>query len=236
MSSKVILCFTVILIIISSTFAREKITPERQKSIIEKIRKLQNKQYLKYWGYKISLVEETSEYNSKTGKLLKKNKVEMTKKIPLYGKATILNVKKYIINGTRKPIDEFKPRDETVFYNAFDKNGHRYYKIRIKGLKKINNTLCYAVNIIPLNNTKKHLRATLYYSKKYLRLLEMDATPAKLDFGVKKICIKVKFKPFNDIDLPVKTYVRVFVDVFLFYPNRKLIITSSALEHNLINN
>ena len=203
------------------------------REVLEKAYNKYKNFYNRYSGVRSRRVNYMREYDADSGQ--KVNFYESTIiRTQFFYKPPVVKPISLKINGTSRPISEFKKRKEKSFWPIFDVNGRKNYNLKINKIIKFRGKDCYVISVIPRQKTEKHVRGQVFMDAKTLNIEMFSGTTAVFSTGVKDISFKLYFK--NVKGWPVvshgSSYVRVYFP--LVQPHRKLKLNFKASGHRLV--
>jgi len=186
-----------------------------------------------YKGVRSRQRVEIKEYKYTSGAYQRRKTIDRVQTGSFYQPPTvqILSCKidgKSVAAGECRPKHKRKPS-----YPVFDKDSARHYRLSIAGKVKVNNKLCYRVEVRAKKQTKRHFVGQMYFTVEGLRLVKLVGSIADYPFGLKKLLLKFYFKELGKHDVVSWGYVDLGVRVPLLV-NLRAVTTFFARDHRLI--
>ncbi len=224
------LCMSLLFIIIFSAdlFSEEKISPEKSKEIIDKLRAVETQYYKKYRGIEYLRTEIIKEYDPSGDKLLSTSTLLVSRKEYFYEEPEY-KVMKYVKDGKEMKPAEYKKSKSLPLYPVFDENGKYRYDSLIEGYETIDGKKCYRIKISPKEATKRHFMGYCYYDVKNLKAIKSDSTLGKLTFGSKEFSFKALLKTKDDYSF-VQEFIQVMRIKIPLVVDRRMIITGKTIN------
>jgi len=223
----------ILLLIISPTFANQKIDKLEQKKIIKTIIKKEIKNKKKYNSVTALRKTKLKIYNYKENKLL--DTIESKVLLTRHFNNTKIKIKVllYKKNGEILSPDKYKKSEKGNIIDVFSKKGLKEYRLVFGGFKTIGKIRTYIIKVIPLKKTKHHFSGKMFYDIQNLSLVAIEGRPVKSSFPVEKIYIYMEFKSLGGISVIKNSYVVLYINVPIFFSHRKMVIRSSLSDHVL---
>ena len=96
-----------------------------------------------------------------------------------------------------EPIDLEKcldPQRIEPAYRLFAQDAEEHYRFRYEALGSWKGRRSHKIEIIPLDDTTRHLRGNIFFAVDTLQVLGMDISIADFPFGLKKLAIELNFE------------------------------------------
>ena len=175
--------------------------------------------YAKYRGIETKSHSETKIYDSETSTL------EDTMTMLYVGREFFYEeregeILEYTKNGEKLDPDEAQQgRSSDPMYPIWDSNGPKHYRIKVLKQTILRRKPCYALQIIPKDDTERHFQGTFFVHAETLDLVYMDGTMADLPFGVDSMSFKFYFKQQGDLAVVDHGSTAAAVDIPIIYPD-----------------
>lgn len=176
----------------------------------------------KYIGNESRRAITTHEYDARTGALISSSEALVHRK-EYYHRKPVNTPIKYRKNGIELPPEEFKYRSRDPVHLPFDTTDGEQYRYRIIGRKTVEGRACHAIEIIPIKNTARHLRAVLYVTVDTIEPQYLEGTIADRPLGVSDIRVRLSFATVRGESIMRRgTYV-IMLNIPMLYPHRRIV-------------
>lgn len=79
-------------------------------------------------------------------------------------------------------------------YRIFNDEGRKHYRLEYKGKAEWNGQPSHRVQVIPVEDTPRHLKGDIYFEQEKFRPIGMNFTLAKFPFGLQELNIEMSFE------------------------------------------
>ena len=204
-----------------------------QSEILAEIRQKAEITYRKYIGTESKRHIISMEYNSETGELLNRSEVIVIRS-EYFHKRPENKALYFVKNGKELPPGEYNYRTRDPIYLPFDPVNGEKYDYRIIGKTEIGGTKCYEIQVIPREKTSRHFSGKIYFTANGLDLLYINGTIANYPIFVKELSISMHFKTLNGEPVASRGSFTIYVDLPIFFPNRKIVSSFTSSNENLL--